>query len=312
MCLEGSYGTLNRLRRREAWTGLAFVSPGVIGLLVFAVGPFLASGLLSFTNYNLLEPPKFIGVANYILLFHDHRFYIALWVTFYYAIVSVPLDLAVALGLALLLNQRVRGLGIFRTIFYLPAVLPPVATAVLWNWILNPDFGILNAALHFFGIPKESLPQWLIAPEWTVPAYILMSLWGVGTAMIVSLAGLQDVPKSLIEAAILDGAGTWARFWHITLPMISPVLFYNVIQGIIGSFSYFTTPFILGQGVGSGSGTNDAGLFYALYVYQQAFSNLNLGYASALAWVMLFIILLLTLIIFRSSSIWVYYGGERR
>ncbi|MDI3298049.1 MAG: sugar ABC transporter permease [Bacillota bacterium] len=293
-------------------TGLAFIAPWLVGLVVFTLGPFLASGYLSLTSYDMLTPPRFTGLANYRQIFEDPRFYKALGVTFYYALVSVPLDLAVALGLALLLNQRVRGLGLFRTVFYLPAVLPPVVTAVLWNWILNPDFGIVNAGLRALGVPTSHLPQWLVSPEWTVPAYVLMSLWGVGTAMIVSLAGLQDVPRELVEAALLDGAGAWARFRYVTLPMLTPVLFYNLVQGIIAAFGFFTTPFILGAGLGSGAGVDDSGLFYALYVYQQAFGQLHLGYASALAWVMLFLVLLLTLLVFRSSSIWVYYGGERR
>ncbi|GGJ00588.1 spermidine/putrescine ABC transporter permease [Alicyclobacillus cellulosilyticus] len=298
----------NALRRREAVLGYAFISPWIIGFIVFVAGPLVASLYLSFTDYSLLQPAHFIGVQNYVQMVHDPDFWTSLGVTFYYAIVSVPLDLLVALLLAILLNQKVRMMRLYRTLFYLPCVLPPVAVSVLWNWILNPSYGILNRLLAFFGLPQ---PQWLITPQWTVPAYIVMSVWGVGGAMIILLAGLQDVPQSLYEAAVIDGAGVWAKFRYVTLPMISPVLFFNLVMGIIGAFSYFTQAYVMGSGYGSGAGVNNAGLFYALNIYIQGFSELHMGYASALAWVMFFIVLALTLLVFKSSSMWVYYGGER-
>lgn len=294
---------------REWLTGYLFISPWLIGFIVFTLGPLVASLYLSFTNYNLLQPPQFIGVQNYVQMVRDPDFWQALSVTFYYAVFAIPLDLAVALALAILLNQRVRYMPLFRTIFYMPAILPPVATSVLWNWILNPDYGILNAFLHALGLPQ---PQWLVTPQWTVPAYIVMSVWGVGTWMVIFLAGLQDVPQSLYEAAAIDGASIWRSFWNITLPMISPVLLFNLVQGVIGTFSYFTQAYIMGNGVGgSNAGVDNAGLFYALYLYMQGFAELHMGYASALAWVLFFIVLILTLLIFKGSALWVYYGGER-
>ena len=299
----------HRLRRRETAMGYFFISPWIIGLLVFMAGPLVASGYLSLTNYNLLTPPTFVGLQNYRTMLSDPNFWQALQVTFYYAVLSVPLDLMIALGMALLLNQRVRFMRWFRTIFYLPALLPPVAISVLWNWILNPQYGILNEALRFLGLPQ---PQWLLAPQWTVPAYVVMSIWGVGTWMVIFLAGLQNVPQQLYEAAVLDGAGIGRKFWNITLPMISPVLFFDLVMGIVGAFSYFTQAYVLGQSVGSGAGVSNAGLFYSLYLYQKGFSELQMGYASALGWVLCFIVLMLSLLVFKSSALWVYYGGGDR
>ncbi|QQE81379.1 sugar ABC transporter permease [Alicyclobacillus sp. SO9] len=296
------------MKRKEALTGYLFISPWLIGFIVFVFGPLAASLYLSFTKYNLLRPPKFIGFGNYHHMIFSVDFWKSLEVTFYYAIVSVPLDLLVALVLAILLNQNVRLMRLFRTLFYLPAVLPPVAIAVLWNWILNPDYGFLNRALGFIGLPK---PQWLVTPQWTVPAFIVMSIWSVGTAMVIMLAGLQDVPQTLYEAVVIDGASTWQKFRYVTLPMISPVLFFNLVMGIIGAFSYFTQAYVMGSSYGQGAGVNNAGLFYALNVYIQGFSNLHMGYASALAWVLFFIVFVLTMLVFRSSALWVYYGSEK-
>ncbi|WP_245629055.1 carbohydrate ABC transporter permease [Alicyclobacillus shizuokensis] len=296
-------------KHREALLGYLYISPWLIGFVCLTLGPLLASLYFGFTQYNLLNAPKFIGLQNYIHLLYDPDFWQSLYVTFYYAIFSVPLDLLVALGMAILLNQKVRFMRWFRTIFYLPAVLPPVAVAILWNWILNPKYGILNRFLAILHLPQ---PQWLVTPQWTVPSFIVMSVWGVGTWMITFLAGLQDVPVSLYEAAIIDGASVWKKFWYVTLPMISPVLFFNLVMGVIGAFSFFTQAFVMGSGYGGqGAGVNNAGLFYALNIYIQGFSDLNMGYASALAWVLFLIVLLLTLLIFKSSALWVYYGGER-
>ncbi len=297
------------LRRHETAMGYFFISPWLIGLLVFMAGPLIASGYLSLTDYNLLTPPTFVGLQNYRTMLSDPNFWQALQVTFYYAVLSVPLDLIIALAMALLLNQRVRFMRWFRTFFYLPALLPPVAISVLWNWILNPQYGILNEALGFLGLPQ---PQWLLAPQWTVPAYVVMSIWGVGTWMVIFLAGLQNVPQQLYEAAVLDGAGVGRKFWNITLPMISPVLFFDLVMGIVGAFSYFTQAYVLGQGIGSGAGVSNAGLFYSLYLYQKGFSELQMGYASALGWVLCFIVLMLSLLVFKSSALWVYYGGGDR
>lgn len=303
-----SPGRLGRLRRREAWTGFFLISPWLVGLVVFTLGPLVASLYLSLTRYTLLTPPAFVGLANYEHLIHSHDFWLSLWVTTYYAVFAIPLDLAVALGMALLLNQNVRFRSFFRTVFYLPVILPPAAVAMLWNWILNPSYGIVNQILGFLRLPQ---PQWLVSPEWTVPAYILMSMWGVGTWMIILLAGLGEVPESLYEAARIDGAGVWPLFWKVTLPMISPVLLFNLVMGIVGSFSFFTQAYILGNGLGTGAGVNNAGLFYVLNIYFVGFTQLRMGYASALAWVLFLIIMALTLLVLKWSALWVYYGGER-
>ncbi len=295
-------------RRREIAMGYLFISPWMIGFLVFTSIPLVASIILSFTNYNVLSSPQFVGFANFAHMFTNNNFWQSLSVTFYYAVLSVPLDVIIAMLMALLLNQNVRFMPLFRTLFYLPALLPPVASAVLWNWILNPQYGILNEALGWLHLPQ---PQWLLTPQSTVPAYVIMSVWGVGTWMVIFLAGLQDVPQELYEAGMIDGVSVWAKFWHITLPMISPVIFFNLVMGIVGGFSYFTQAYVLGQNLGSGAGVENSGLFYSLYLYQKAFSELQMGYACALGWVMFFIVMLLSLVVFRSSALWVYYGGDK-
>lgn len=299
--------TISALRRKEVILGYAFISPWIIGFILWVVGPLVASIFLSLSDYNLLSAPHFIGVQNYVQIIHDPDFWTSLTVTFYYAVLAVPIDLAVALLMALLLNQKVRFMPVFRTLFYLPALLPPVASSVLWSWILNPQYGILNNFLRTIGLPQ---PQWFLTPQTTVPGYVVMSVWGVGGTMVIFLAGLQNVPTELYEAAILDGSGVWKKFWHVTLPMISPVLFFNLVMGIVGSFSYFTQAFVIGAGGGSGAGVQNSGLFYALYLYQKAFSEIQMGYASALGWILFFIVLVLSLLVFRSSALWVYYGGD--
>lgn len=299
---------ISSFKRRESILGYAFISPWIIGFIVFFAIPLIASLYFSFTNYNLLSTPHFVGFQNYAHIFRDSSFWTSLKVTLYYAILSVPIDLAIALVMAILLNQNVRMMPLFRTLFYLPALLPPVAISVLWSWILNPKYGILNNFLRDIGLPQ---PQWFLTPQSTVPGYVVMSVWGVGNVMVIFLAGLQNVPTELYEAAVLDGSGIWTKFWHVTLPMISPVLFFNLVMGIVGAFSYFTQAFVIGQGGGTGAGVENSGLFYALYLYQKAFSELQMGYASALGWILFFIVLILSLLVFRSSSLWVYYGGEK-
>ncbi len=296
-----------RRPRRETAMGYLFISPWIIGFIVFVAGPLIASLIISMTDYNLLSSPQFIGLQNYAHMFGDANFWLSLQVTFYYALLAVPIDLIVALVLAIMLNQNVRFMPLFRTIFYLPALLPPVAISMLWIWILNPAYGILNTFLKTIGLPQ---PQWFLTPQTTVPGYVIMSIWGLGTWMVIFLAGLQNVPAELYEAAVLDGSGVWAKFWHVTLPMISPVLFFNLVMGIVGAFSFFTQAFVIGQGTGTGAGVSNSGLFYALYLYQKAFSELQMGYASALGWALFLIVMLLTLLVFRSSALWVYYGGE--
>ncbi len=293
------------LSQREGIWAYILISPWLIGFIVFVAGPMLASVYFSVSRYNVVEPPEFIGLANYVKMFTDDpRFWHSLRVTFTYALVAVPLNLILGMGLALLLNTKVPGLSIWRTIYYMPSVVSGVAVAVLWRFIFNPRFGIINWLLSLVGIKG---PGWLASPDWALPALIIMSVWSVGGGMIIYLAGLQGIPTTLYDAAQVDGANRWQQFWHITLPMMSPVIFYNLIIGMIAAFQYFTEAFVM-----TGGGPADATLFYNLYLYLNAFKYLDMGYASALAWVLFVIVLALTLLVFKSSAVWVYYEGELR
>jgi len=297
---------MTRRAKREALEGILFASPWLIGFVFFTAGPMIASFLLSFTRWNGITPLhelKWIGAENYVkLLTTDHSFAKAFRNTAFYAVVAVPLGLATALSLALMLNQRVRGLAAFRTIFYLPSVVSGVATSMLWLWLFNPSFGGVNWVLHLLRLPE---PGWLTDESTALWVFILMSVWGVGNTMLITLAGLQEVPTHLYEAAALDGASTLSRFRHVTLPMLSPTLFFNLVMGIIGSFQVFTSAYVM-----TGGGPNEATLFYVLYLYQKAFEQFQMGYASALAWILFAVVLALTLLVFRSSRLWVYYEGE--
>jgi multiple sugar transport system permease protein len=293
---------------REAMACYLFIAPGVLGFLIFTLGPVVYSLAMSFMDYGVVTPPRFIGLENWRVIFsfeEDPLIWQALKVTTYYAVGSVGIGVTYALLIALLMNQRIFGIYAFRTIYYMPSVISGVPVALLWMWIFNPSFGVLNTALAWFGIAG---PQWLFDPVWVIPAFIIMSLWGVGGAMIIFLAGLQGIPQHLYEAAELDGANVLAKFRHVTLPMLSPIIFFNIVLGIIGSFQAFTQAFIMTQG-----GPANASLFYVLYLYRNAFQYFKMGYASAMAWLLLAIILMLTLLVFRSSALWVYYesaGGE--
>jgi multiple sugar transport system permease protein len=255
---------MRRQAKREALEGILFASPWLIGFLVFTAGPMVASFLLSFTRWNGITPIhelRWIGVENYAhLLQQDHSFAKAFRNTLFYAVISVPLGLGTALVLALLLNQRVRGLALFRTIFYLPSVVSGVATSMLWLWLFNPSFGGINFLLHRLHLPE---PGWLTDEGTAIWVFILMSVWGVGNTMLITLAGLQEIPQHLYEAASLDGASSLMRFRHVTLPMLSPTLFFNLIMGIIGSFQVFTSAYVM-----TGGGPNESTLFYVLYLYQ--------------------------------------------
>jgi multiple sugar transport system permease protein len=275
----------------------------MVGFLLFTSGPMLTSAYLSLTTYDL-QTAHFVGAENYRrLLTHDPLFWKALSNTVLYAVFAVPIGIAGSLGVAMLLNQRVKGQPIFRTLYYLPSLVPAVASALVWQWVFNSDNGILNLGLGMLGIPPV---QWLQDPRWTMPAFILMSLWGVGGArMIIFLAGLQGISESYYEAAMLDGAGPWSRFQKVTLPLLSPVMFFNLIIGVIGSFQTFTSAYVMTNG-----GPNNASLFYALYLFRNAFEYFKLGKASAMAWILFVLLLGLTLIQFRASKRWVFYEGE--
>jgi multiple sugar transport system permease protein len=293
------------LSRREAVAGYLFILPWLFGFIALRFGPMLASLALSFTEYDILSAPEFVGAANYIKMFTDDpSFWDALRVTLTYAIFSVPIGLALALAIALLLNQNVPGIAVWRTIYYLPSVVSGVAVAMLWVWLFHSQFGLFNLALNTIGIDG---PAWLSDPDWALSALVIMSFWTIGGGMVINLAGLQGIPTELYEAASLDGANVWHRFWSVTLPMMSPILFFNLIIGVIETFQYFTNAFVMTNG-GPGRST----LFYNLYLFQNAFRFYKMGYASALAWVMLLIILALTLVIFKSSPYWVYYESLRK
>ena len=291
--------------RRPAGQEAAFfylcIAPWIAGFILFTAGPMLASILISVTRWDFISPPTYIGLENYQAMLSDELFFKSLKVTTVYTVWSVPLGLLGGLLIALLMNQNLKGITVFRTIYYLPSVIAGVAVALLWQWVFNPNYGLINGMLSLVGIEG---PKWIYTEDWVVPAYVIMSLWGVGASMIIYLAALQSVPTELYEAAALDGAGALRRLLSITLPLISPVIFFNLIIGIINSFQIFTSVYIMTQG-----GPNNGSLFFVLYIYRHAFEYFNTGYASALAWVLFIVIMLFTLFIFRSSKAWVYYEG---
>jgi multiple sugar transport system permease protein len=282
---------MGKQARREAFEGYVFILPWLIGALIFTVGPIIVSFYLSLTDFEVVKPPVFRGLDNYVRLFQDKLFWQSLKVTSIYTFASVTLGLVLSFLVALLLNQSIRGVGLFRTLYYIPNLVPAVASSMLWIWIFNPQFGLLNSLLKIlFDIEG---PRWLGRTKWALPSLILMSLWGVGGPMLIYLAGLQDIPTELYEAAQIDGANGWQQF------------IFNLVMGLIGSFQVFTQGYLM-----TGGGPRYATLFYVLYLYQNAFRWFKMGYASAMAWVLLLIILVLTLMVLRSSALWVYYEGE--
>ena len=294
------------MSQREAAWAYFFISPWILGFIFFTVGPMLASLYYSFTRYNIISSPQWLGLVNYRDIVKDPLFWKSLQVTVYYASLALPLGLLFGFFLAILLNQKIPGVNVWRTVYFLPSVIAGVAVALLWIRIFNPKIGILNPFLAKFGIQG---PGWLNDPNWAMPALVIMSLWGVGGGMIIYLAGLQGVPTALYDAAKVDGASLWQRFWYVTLPMMTPVIFYNLVMGLIGAFQYFTTVYVATGGSGSPA---RATLFYNLYLYQNAFKYFEMGYASTMAWILFVIVLLLTLLVFRSSQAWVYYEGQLR
>ncbi|MDX6251180.1 MAG: multiple sugar transport system permease protein [Kribbellaceae bacterium] len=288
--------------RREARLFYLFALPWILGFILFSGGPVLASGVISLSEWSLLGKPRWVGLDNYRQMLDDPVFYLTLRNTLYFGVGSVLLGVVTTFALALLLNQKVRGLGIFRTIFYLPSVVGGVATALLWVQILNPDYGLINYLLGLIGIHG---PGWLASENWAIPGLILMSVWGTGNTIVIYLAGLQGIPPSLYEVATLDGAGWWSRFWHVTVPMTSPVIFFNLVTGFIGSLQAYVLVLIMTDG-----GPGDATLLIGLYIYRQAFQYFSLGYASALAWALFVVILAVTAIQFLVARRWVYYESD--
>jgi multiple sugar transport system permease protein len=293
---------MSRLEWAEQISGMLFTLPAILGLLVFTAYPILASLYYSFTNYSITSRYRWIGLDNYRKLVEDDPvFWNSLYNTIYYVAGAIPLGITFAFFIAALLNMRIKGLAFYRTIFFLPTIVPAVASAVLWLWLFNPDYGLINGLLALIGI---SGPGWLVSPTWSKPALILMSLWGVGGTMVIFLAGLQDVPQELYEAAMIDGAGRWAKAWHVTIPFMSPYLLFSLVTGLIGGFQYFAQVYVMTAG-----GPADSTRMYGLYLFQNGFEYFKMGYASAMAWILFMIVVAVTVIVFRSGARHVYYGG---
>ncbi len=298
-------GIRSPLQANEAKWGYIFLLPWILGLVIFILGPILASAYFSFTEYEIISAPRFIGLENYVKAFTDDAlFWSSFGRTFTYALAVVPLGLTGSLLLAILLNQGLLGTNLFRTLFFLPSLTPAVALALLWTWLFHPSVGPINVALGWFGIEG---PGWLSSKDWALPALIIISLWASvgGNAMLIFLAGLQGVPQELYEAAEIDGAGNWAKFRAVTLPLITPTLFFNLVLGIIGALKVFTLAFVATLG-----GPSYSTWFYALHIYRQAFEYFRMGYGSALAWIFVIVLLVFTFIQLRLSQRWVYYAGE--
>jgi multiple sugar transport system permease protein len=296
-----SWRTMSARDRREAIEGYISISPWLIGFLALTLGPILASVYYSFTQWTITSPPVWIGLENYVRMFtRDALFWQALKVTLLYVIYSLPLKMTFGLGLALLLNMKLRGMDVFRTVFYIPAVISGVAVSLMWMWLLQPDTGIVNTLLAMVGIQG---PGWFWDPQWALPSVAMMSVWSVGGSAIIYLAGLQNIPPHLYEAAMLDGANQWKRFWRITLPLLTPTLFFQLVIELIDAFKIFTQAFVITKG-----GPLKATYFYLYYYYEEAFRNFNMGYASALALILMLIILAATLFVNTTSKRWVFYG----
>jgi multiple sugar transport system permease protein len=298
--------------RSDAATGLALIMPWLLGFLIFNLYPFIASFYLSLTDYNLLRPlslaklPEFVGFKNYThALSGDPNFWPSIRITLLYGAISIPLGLAGSLFTAMLLARNVKGVGIWRTLYYMPAVLPAAATALLWRWMFNPSSGLINTLLSpflkLFGMGK---PAWFTDPQLVLPSYVIMGMWGIfGTTTVILLAGLKNVPRELYDAAIVDGAGLLGQFRHVTLPQVTPTLFYVLVTSMIGALQFFTAAVFIQT-------PREAGIFLQVYIWQQAFQLQKMGYASALSWILLVLTLLLTLLVFRSQTLWVFYEGE--
>ena len=292
-------------QRAEARWGVLLALPAILGYLFFTIGPIVASFAISLTNWTIGGAPKFVGLANYKQMFTgDELFGKSLYTSAYYTLGAVPLGLILSFAVAMLLNQKVRGKSIFRTIFYLPVLVPAIANNILWLWLFNPDFGLLNSAARGVGLPGS---QWIYDEKTVIPSLILMSAWGFGNAAVIFLAGLQGVPTHLYEAVDVDGGTAWHKLRYVTLPMMTPTIFFNLVLGLIATFQVFTEAYVM-----TGGGPSNSSLFYVFYIYRTAFTQSQMGYASALAWVLFVIVLAVTLLVFRSARSWVYYEGEAR
>jgi multiple sugar transport system permease protein len=295
---------LSREMRRNL-EGWAFASPWIVGFILFTAGPMLASAVMALMKWDLLTSPTFVGLENFRrAAWGDPLVWQSIRITTLYAVVSVPLNIVLGLGLALMLNSGIRGLRFYRTAYFLPSVLSGVAVALLWRWVFENQFGLANTMLSYVGLRG---PNWLGDGTWALPSLILMNIWAIGGGMIIYLAGLQGIPTELYEAAEVDGANWWRRLWTITLPLVTPALFFQLVIGVIQALQVFTQPYVM-----TGGGPYNSTLFFVLYLYQNAFQFFQMGYASALAWILFFYILVLTLVIFRSGDFWVHYEGQTR
>lgn len=318
----GSFRGLTPGAKREARQGFLFISPWIIGFLAFTLIPMLATLVFTFMNLKLtdgiLNPPKFVGLDNYAALLKDSQIWNArpnsspgsLWITIRFGLIALPVGILIPLVIALLMNNKhLAGRNFFRSMFYMPYIIPFVASVFLWGGVLNPETGWVNRSLLAMGVPKAALPGWANDINWVYPTYVLMGIWGIGNAMLTMLASIQSVPTELYEAAKMDGATSWHSFWNVTFPMISPVIFYNLVLSVVGLFQYFLVPLVVNQGTGDPGG---ATMFFNLYLYKTFFIYQNMSYGSTLAWMLFMVILVVTIILFATAKYWVYYAGESR
>ncbi len=316
----GSFRNLPPLARRELRNGLLFLLPWILGFIGFTLLPMVATFFFTFTELKItsgvLSAPKFVGLLNYITLFKDNQVWNArpnsspgsLWITIRFGIIALPVGILLPLGIAMLMNSKyLKGQNFFRSLFYMPYIIPFVASIFLWGGMLNPVNGWINLALIALGVPAGNVPGWANDINWVYPAYVIMGIWGIGNAMLTMLAGMQAVPTDLYDAAKVDGAGPFDTFVHVTFPMISPVIFYNLILSIVGLFQYFLAPLVINLGTGNPGG---ATMFYNLYLYKTFFVNQNMSYGSTLAWVLFIVILIVTILLFSTARFWVYYASE--
>ncbi len=299
MAVARARGRRGSLARKEAWEGRLFVAPWVIGLLIFTIGPMIASIYFAFCDYSVLSSAKWVGLGNFDRILKDRLFGLSLYNTAYFVFLAVPFGLVTSFVLAMLLNVGARGINLYRSLYYLPVITPAVATALTWTLLFAGEYGVVNAGLRALGLPA---PNWFFDPKITKLVFVFLGLWGAGGGAIIFLAGLKNVPQTLYEAAHIDGASAWHRFLHVTIPMMTPIIFFNLVQGIIGTFQVFTGAYIITAG-----GPANSTLFYVLYLYNNAFKFFKMGYASALAWILFVIILAFTAIQLQLARRWVYY-----
>jgi multiple sugar transport system permease protein len=309
-------------KRREMRDGLLYISPWLIGFIIFTLLPMIASLFFSVTDINLTDgifsSPDFVGLENYVQLFQDPQIWTgsgsgtsgSFWITIKFGLISLPVMLFLPLFIAVLMNSpHLKGSNFFRSAFYLPYIIPFVAAIFLWGGMLNPETGWINRSLIFLGMPKDMVPTWANSTFWVYPTYVIMGIWGIGNAMLIFIAGLQGVPTSLYEAASIDGATGWKTFWNVTFPMISPVVFYNLVLGVVALFQFFLVPLVVNNGTGAPGG---ASMFFNLYLYKTFFTFQNMSYGAAMAWLLFAMILVVTVLLFSTSKYWVYYAGDGR